>query len=107
MDLQRNYPEDLSRPRRFVTLLDLLTAILMKRYSIVIIAQEAGLAEKYEGFDLMRGAARQIFMSKDSLSTEFVRLRSGKYQGSVRLAHDDRAGSHRRWSGHNNQKAVI
>ena len=104
---QRDYPEDLSRPCRFVPLLDFLAAMLMKRCFIVIVAQETGLAEKQKGFDLMRGTTRQIFLSKDSLSAKFVRLRSVKYQGSIRLAHDDRAGSHRRWSGHGDQKEAI
>ena len=107
MVFQRDYPKDLSRPCRFVALVDFFAAMLMKRCSIVIVAQETGLAEKQKGFDLMRGATRQIFPSKDSLSAEFVRLRSAKYQGGIRLAHDDHAGSHRRWSGHGDQKEAI
>jgi hypothetical protein len=107
MDPQWDYPEDPSRPCRFVALLDLLAAMLMRRCFIFIVTQETGFTEKQKGFDSMRSATRQILLSKDSLTAEFVRLRSVKYQGSIWLANDDRAGSLRRRSSHGDQKEAI
>lgn len=104
MALQWDCPKDLSRPCRFVALLDVLAAVLMKRCFIVVVAQETGFAEIEKGLDCVRGTARQIFLSKDSFSAEFVRLHSAKYQGSVRLVYDEHACSHDRGGSHGGQK---
>ena len=58
MLLQWDYALDLGGPCRFVALLCVLAAVLVKRRFIIVVAQETRFTEIEESLDGMRAAAR-------------------------------------------------